>query len=157
MSDLQKKFKKIIADIEQNLKNKEDIEYVKTQIYTIYNIFLDEFEKLEAKSTEKMESILIRYKVLEDRMSDIEDSIDKIESDIYINQNEEYDFDITCPYCDAEFSVDYSEELGDTVICPECNQTIELDWNDHNNGCSHGCHDCGEDCRDNQNETDDDM
>ena len=65
---MQKQFKKIISDIEQNLHNKEDIEYVKNQIYNMYHIFLDEFDKLEAKSTERMDSILIRYKVLEDRM-----------------------------------------------------------------------------------------
>ena len=35
MSDLQKSLKKIISDIEHNLKNKEDLEYVKTQIYNM--------------------------------------------------------------------------------------------------------------------------
>ena len=107
MSDLQKKLNKIISDIEKNLKNKEDLEYVKNQIYNIYTIFLDEFDELETKCNEKMENILIKCKVLDDRMSEIEDSIDKIESDIYIKENEEFDFDVTCPYCDSEISVDF--------------------------------------------------
>ena len=165
MTEMQKQFKKIISDIEENLKNKEDIEYVKNQIYNMYNIFLDEFDKLEARSTEKMESILIRYKVLEDRMSEIENSIDKIENDIYINESQYYDFDITCPYCDTEFSVDCSDGMKDTVVCPECNHTIELEWHDHEHdgGCgSHGCHECGEDCNHSSedvadNDDDDDM
>ena len=109
MSDLQNKLDKVISDIEKRLTNKEDFEYVKTQIYNIYTIFLDEFDKLEAKCNEKMEDIAVRCKVLDDRMSEIEDSIDKIESDIYIKENEEFDFDVTCPYCDTEFSVDFSE------------------------------------------------
>ena len=159
MSDLQKKFKKVISDIEQNLKNKEDLEYVKTQIYNIYNIFLDEFDRLEENSTKKIDNIVARYKILEDRMNEIEDSISKIESDIYINENEEYSFDITCPYCDTEFSVDCSEELQKNVICPECNETIELDWNDEHDECSHDCHECGGECDHNHDEKDneDDM
>lgn len=157
MSDLQKKLKKIISDIEQNLSNKEDLEYVKTQIYNIYTIFLDEFEELESKCNEKVENILIKCKVLDDRMSEIEDTIDKIENDIYIKENEEYDFDITCPYCDTEFSIDLSNGISDSVVCPECNNTIELDWNEHEDGCSHGCHDCGGHCDHHHEEDDEDM
>ena len=152
MTEMQKQFKKIISDIEENLKNKEDVEYVKNQIYNLYNSFLNEFDELETKSTEKIESILVRYKVLEDRMSEIENSIDKIERDIYINESQEYDFNITCPYCDTEFSVDCSDGPKDTVVCPECNHTIELEWNDHEHEgghCSHGCHECEEDCNHN--------
>ena len=106
MSDLQKKLNKVISDIEKNLKNKEDLEYVKTQIYNIYTIFLDEFDEIESKYNERMENILIKCKVLDDRMNEIEDSIEKIESDIYVKVNEEFDFDVICPYCDAEFSVE---------------------------------------------------
>lgn len=158
MSDLQKKLKKIISEIEGNLKNKEDLEYVKTQIYNIYTIFLDEFEKLESKCDEKVESILIRCKVLDDRMSEIEDSIDKIESDIYITVNEEYDFDITCPYCDTEFSIDFSNGPQSVVKCPECDNTIELDWNEHDDDCSGDCQGCNGGCdHHHEEDNDDDM
>lgn len=156
MSDLQEKLNKVISDIEKNLKNKEDFEYVKTQIYNIYTIFLDEFDELESKCNEKMENILIKCKVLDDRMNEIEDSIEKIESDIYIKENEEYDFDITCPYCDTEFSIDFSEGPKNSVICPECNNTIELDWNDGHEGCSHECHGCGGECGHEHDEDDED-
>lgn len=155
MSDLQKKFNKIVSDIEKNLKNQEDIEYVKTQIYNMYNVFIEEFEELEAKSTEKIESLLIRYKVIEDRMSDIEDSIGKIENDIYIKESEDYDFEIECPYCEAQFTVDCSNGIKDTVKCPECNHVIELDWNEHE-GCSHDCCDCENECDEHEDDNDDD-
>ncbi len=160
MSDLQKELKKIISDLEENLKNPEDLEYVKTKIYSIYTIFMDEFEKLEEKCNSKMEDIMIRCKVLDDRMNEIEGSIQKIESDIYIKENEEYDFDVICPYCDAEFSVDFSEGPKDSVICPECDNEIELDWNDEHDheGCSGHCHDCGGECdHDHEEDNEDDM
>lgn len=159
MSDLKNKLNKIISDIEKNLKNKDDIEYVKTQIYNIYTIFLDEFDEIEAKYTEKIENITIKCKVLDDRMNEIEDSIEKIESDIYVKVNEEYDFDVICPYCDAEFSVDFSEGPKESVICPECNNVVELDWDDEHDGCSHDCHECGGecDCEHDEEDNEDDM
>ena len=159
MSDLQKKLNKIITDIEKNLKNKEDLEYVKTQIYNIYTIFLDEFDELESKFNERMENILIKCKVLDDRMNEIEDSIDKIESDIYVKVNDEYDFDVICPYCDTEFSVDFSQGPKESVLCPECDNVVELDWNDdehHEGGCSHDCHECGGECGHNHEEDNED-
>ena len=160
MSELQKKLNKIISDIEKNLKNKEDLEYVKTQIYNIYTAFLDEFDKIESKYNEKIENILIKCKVLDDRMNEIEDSIDKIESDIYVKVNEEYDFDVICPYCDTEFSVDFSEGPKEKIICPECNNVVELDWNDdEHEECSGSCHQCDGDCGHHHDEEDneDDM
>ena len=160
MSDLQKKLKKIISDLEQNLKNPEDLEYVKTQIYSIYTAFMDEFERLEEKCNTKMEDIIVKCKVLDDRMSEIENSIEKIESDIYIKENEEFDFDVICPYCDTEFSVDFSEGPKESVVCPECENTIELDWNDEHDheGCSGHCHDCGGECDcEHEEDNEDDM
>ena len=107
MSDLQEKLNKIISDIEKNLKNKEDVEYVKTQIYNIYTIFLDEFDEIESKYNEKMDKIAFKCKVLDDRMNEIESSIEKIESDIYVKVNEEYDF--------GNYVVNYNTSTGNTV------------------------------------------
>lgn len=161
MAELQGKFNKIVSDIEKNLQNKQDVEYVKKQISKMYNIFNEELDRLEKKSDSRVESLLIRYKVIEDRIQDIEDAVGKIEEDIYINndENEDYEFDITCPYCDSEFSVDLSEGTKNKVICPECNQTIELDWNEENSGCGHNCSGCANtDCGSYEDdEMDDDM
>jgi len=160
MSDLKEKLNKIMSDIEKNMKDKEEFEYVKTQIYNIYTAFLDEFDKMEENCTEKIENILIKCKVLDDRMKEIEDAVEKIESDIYVHENEEYDFDVICPYCDTEFSVDFSEGPKESVICPECDNIIELEWgNEHDHeGCSGHCHDCDGECEHHeQEENEDDM
>ncbi len=153
MTELQKKFKKIISDLEENLKDKEDLEYVKTQIYKVYTMFLDEFDRLEESSMKKIDNVVARYAGLEDRIGELESTLDKIEKDIYVGE-EEYDLDIVCPYCDAEFTIDDSEELKDKVVCPECNNVIELDWNEEHE-CGHDCHDCHHDC--NEEDVDEDM
>ena len=122
-------------------------------------MFLDEFDEIEAKYSEKMENIVLKCKILDDRMNEIENSIEKIESDIYVKVNEEYDFDVICPYCDTEFSVDFSEGPKESIICPECNNVVELDWDDDHECCSHDCHECGGDCGHDHDEEDneDDM
>ena len=93
-----------------------------------------------------------RYSVLETRMADIESVLNKIEKDIYIGE-EEYDLDIICPYCEAEFTIDSSDEKKESIICPECNHEIELDWNEEHE-CGHDCHHCEHDCSDEENEDD---
>ena len=49
MAELQGKFNKIVSDIEKNLQNKQDVEYVKKQISKMYNIFNEELDRLEKK------------------------------------------------------------------------------------------------------------
>ena len=45
MSDFNAKFKKILNDIEENIQNKDDLEYIKVQIFNLYNLFFDEINR----------------------------------------------------------------------------------------------------------------
>ena len=42
MSNLNSEFKNILETLENNMKNKEDLEFVKVQIFNLYNMFFDE-------------------------------------------------------------------------------------------------------------------
>ena len=68
------KLNKIISDIEKNLKNKEDVEYVKTQIYNLSLIFLDEIDRVSEMNMKKMEALAEKYREINDRVEEIEDS-----------------------------------------------------------------------------------
>ena len=103
----------------------------------------------------KLDLILQNQKDLEGKISKIQNIINKIESDIYLDEG--YDFEIVCPYCNNEFIIDMDEDRKE-VTCPECENVIELDWTgdiDDDFECGHegcsGCHGCGHD------EEDDDM
>ncbi len=153
MEELQKKIKQILIDIEKNIKDKDAVEYAKTKVVELYETFANELERIEESCSNRIDIISAKYSLLETKMGQIETAIDKIEKDIYIS-DEEYDLDIICPYCDAEFTIDTSDELKKSVTCPECNNEIELDWNEEHE-CGHDCSECHHDCNEEEEENDD--
>ena len=142
MAELNVKFKQILDDIENNLQNKEDLEYVKTQIFNLYNLFFDEMEKIEETVSARMETMAGTQAKLQEKIEKLENKINSMEKELFID-DEESDFSITCPYCNNEFIVDY-DELKDEVECPECSNIIELDWgeDDEKTGCTGNCFEC---------------
>ena len=146
MSNLNVKFKKVLKDLEKNIQNKEDLEYIKVQIFNLYNMFFDEVNRMEEMSATRMETLAQSQAVLQERVEKLENQLKSMEKELYID--EESDFAITCPYCNAEFVVDY-DELKNEVQCPECNNIIELDWGDeceeHDGCCGHDCSHCNHD------------
>ena len=144
ISDLKKEMNKFMTDLEKNIQNKKDLEYIQEKMPHLFEAILDEMEKVINVKEEKMNQIMQTQQHLEAKMGKMEQIIDNIEKDIY--SDEGFDFEIVCPYCDAEFVVDEDDERTE-VKCPNCNNIIELDWTDEEDGCSAGgcshCHGCG--------------
>lgn len=162
MSELQIKFKKIMDDLEANIENKKDLDYIKKQIYQISILFIDELDKMADLNMNKINSIIEKHKELNNRMAKLEGTMNTIEKELFLD--EWADFEITCPYCNHEFAVDFSKEVQKEVTCPECNNIIELDWNagDEEQGCAGHCSSCHSNCLDEeedeeQEDDDDDM
>lgn len=146
MSNLQEKFNKIINDLDQNIENKNDLEYIKTQIYNISMLFIDELDKISELNMDKINRLIVKHKELNNRMQQLENTMKQIEEDIYLDSDEEeLGFEIMCPYCNAEFEVDMNEEIKSEVKCPECNNIIELDWN-QDECCGGHCGSCESHC-----------
>ena len=82
-----------------------------------------------------------KQKEIEKKSALMEDSLNKIEKELYITDNDNYDFEIVCPYCNYQFETEFDENQKE-VKCPECNNVIELDWS-----CDDDCEDhCGDGC-----------
>ena len=147
MNNLNSEFKIILENLEKNLKNKEDLEFVKTQMFNLYNLFFDEITNLENLANSRMAEISQKQASMEEKLDEIGKEVKNISVDIYGEEDLEdgdYNFTIACPYCNYEFEVGV-DDLKDTIFCPECNNEIELDWGhecdeDSCNSCSGHCH-----------------
>ena len=135
MSEFRKEFKNFMDDLEKNIKNKEDLEYVRGRTADFLNVVLEQMENIQQQ--------------LDQRMNKIQQTIDNIEQDIYAEDG--FDFEIVCPYCNYEFFIDMDSDKSE-IECPQCNNIIELDWSggedlddfqDCTGHCSHcnGCDD----------------
>jgi len=158
LSDLKVKYTQIMQNLEKDLKNKEDIEYVKEKVNEVFMMFMDEIESIVDKYEDRMQRIVEQQVYLDEKVKQVEKTISTIEKDIYLEDDEEYDFQIICPYCNHEFIEDFDDELKKEVKCPECENIIELDWNeDEHEACSGNCTSCSHDCSEELDENDDDM
>lgn len=141
MKEISDDFKNIMEDLEKNIKNPEDLEYIKSKFS---DIFLEVLNNMASKIED-----------LEKRQENLEDSMNRIEKELFIEDDEDFTFEIVCPYCNAEFEADIENDLTE-VKCPECGNKIELDWNEtEEGGCPGSCAGCSG-CEV-ENEEDDDM
>ncbi len=165
MTDLNKEYKKIIAELDENISNSEDLEYAKNQMYKLSMMFIDEMEAITGKYEERINVLAQKQAKLEDKMKSIQKVVNNIEKDIYDGDLEDeedtYDFQIMCPYCNYEFVVEM-DNMKEEVTCPECKNIIELEWDGNEEPeCGGNCHHCqgyeeiNEDNEENTTEEDD--
>jgi len=160
MSVLSDNYKRIISELEGKISNPEELKFVKEKVSELSMIFMDTIDKLTETAEQKIKQIEDKQKQIEDKMAIVENAVNEIESDIYVEEDGNFDFEIVCPYCNNEFIAEINGK--DEIKCPECNNMIELDWDDEEeHGCSghcsscHGCSDEFEEDDDEENNEDD--
>ena len=142
MSKLQEKFNAIIAKIEERITDKEELEFIEKQIADISMLYIDELNKVMDLSENKVNKLVENQRLLERKMTELENNMTTLEKELFVE--DEYDFEITCPYCNYEFVTDINSEKRE-IQCPECHNTIELDWNhDEEHNCNGHCCSCEE-------------
>ena len=154
MSEFKKEFKAFFDDIEKNVTNPQDLEYIKGRATDLFGVLLEDMERIANYKDEKLDLLLEKQHNIELKMNKMENIMDRIENDMYFDDEEDddiegYDFEITCPYCNNDFIISANED-NQEIVCPNCNNEIELDWMgdlDDGCGCCGGhCHDCEDDC-----------
>ena len=160
MRKLKNEYKSFLDDVEKNIKNEEDLEYIRKRFASFLDIVIEEIDCILDYKQEEMDKIENTQNQLSAKIGQMQQVIDNIEKDIYAEDG--FDFEIVCPYCNYEFIIDVDENKTE-IECPECQNVIELDWSgevddgEESQGCSgncHGCHGCEEE---NNQEDDDDM
>ena len=146
MGKLKNEYKSFLDDIEKNIKNKEDLEYIKTRFASFLDVVLEQIDHIADYKQEEISKLEETQNRLNEQVEKMQQVINNIEKDIY--SEEGFDFEIVCPYCDHEFIIDVDEEKTE-ITCPECENVIELDWSGdpeeespNQGGCPGSCHGC---------------
>ena len=143
MGTIKTEYKSFLDDIEKNIKDKEDLEYIKKRFASFVDVMLDQIDYILDYKKDEISKLEETQKELETNMKKIQQVVDNIERDIY---DDDFDFEIICPYCNYEFFIDVDENKTE-VECPECGNMIELDWSggdteDDQNNCNGNCQGC---------------
>ena len=96
MGTIKTEYKSFLDDIEKNIKDKEDLEYIKKRFASFLDVMLDQIDYIMDYKKDEIEQLEKTQKQIENKMSKMQQVIDNIEKDIY---DEGFDFEITCPYC----------------------------------------------------------
>ena len=164
MVDPKSTFSKILSDLEREIKDKHDLEIAKNKLLEASMMFIDITNRVAQSNSQ--------YDILSNKIDAMQKSLRKIEEDIYIDENEdneeseynlgdqmhdndinedEFEFEIKCPYCNYEFVVGQDADLKEEIECPKCHKEIELDWDDY---CDGECEHCKSICYDGDLEKD---
>jgi len=147
MSEINGKYKQIMEDLEGNIKDPQELEFVKNKFSELSMLFIDMLDRVTRLTDNKIQEIEEKQQEISNRINSVQAIVDGIENDIY-EDDENYEFEIVCPYCNYEFTADIEDESKDEIQCPECHNTIELDWNPEEDlgGCSGNCSHCASEC-----------
>lgn len=96
MKKLKNEYRSFLDDIEKNIKNKEDLDYIKERFVSFVDTVLDEMDSILEYKQEEMAKIEDTQKQLSEKMGQMQQVIDNIEKDIYTEDG--FDFEIVCPY-----------------------------------------------------------
>ena len=146
MSELSNRYQQIMKDLQANIKDEKDKEFAIGKFQELSMMFMDVIDRLTYLTDLRIKEVEEQQKEIDGRMAKIQKAVDGIENDIY-EEEEAYEFEIVCPYCNHEFATDISSDANTEIECPECHNMIELDWNgDDEDEYAHNCSGCGHDC-----------
>lgn len=159
MSDLKNHYQSILEELDNHFQDKEEKAFVLNKFQELSMMFMDVIDRLTFLTDIRVKEVEEKQKVIEDRIEIVKKAVDGIENDIY-EDDEPYEFEISCPYCNNEFVADINSEENTEIECPECHNIIELDWNEEEcGGCCSGCDGCeeGHDNEHDEDNNDEDM
>lgn len=156
MSDLKNHYQAILKDLENHFQNEDDKGFVLNKFQELSMMFMDVIDRLTYLTDIRIKEVEERQQEIDNRIETVKKAVEGIENDIY-EDDEAYEFEIVCPYCNHEFVADINSEENAEVECPECHNIIELDWNEDEGcgGCCSHCDGCEEDDDDSEHDDND--
>lgn len=163
MSDLKNHYQSILTELENHFQDEEERVFVLNKFQELSMMFMDVIDRLTYLTDMRIKEVEEKQKTIESQIDGVKKAVDGIENDIY-EEDEPYEFEIVCPYCNKEFVADINSDENTEIECPECHNIIELDWNGEEEcgGCCSHCGGCEDDekhddHKDEHDENDEDM
>ena len=133
MANLNKMYKDLVSELDKGVNDKETLENIKSKLSDMMTAFIDSMNNLI-----EMEN---SHEKLGKDLRKIKRRVERIEEDIYIEDDEDeeghdqmhdndYEFEIRCPYCDEDFIISDGAKNSLEIECPHCHNVIELDWDE---------------------------
>lgn len=150
MSKLSEEYLRILKDIDKNVSDEKEKQYVLKKISELSSLYMDIIDRITIVNSKRMDELEKYQEELEEKLDKVKETVDLIKKDIY--EDDDYDFEIVCPYCNHEFVADVEDELKEEIECPECHNIIELDWDGDEEKCTGFCSSCGhhDECNDDE-------
>lgn len=153
MSNLKNRYQEIFEELENHIQDEKEKEFVMCKFQELSIMFMDVIDRLTYITDLRMQDVEEKQKEMEEKICNVQNAVNGIESDIYedVGEEEAFEFEIVCPYCNNEFSADIDCNMNTEIECPECHNVIELDWNEDEE-CEHDCSCCSHDCMEEEEE-----
>ena len=85
MASLKEAYQSFLADIEKNMKNKEDLDYVKARFAVFLNVVVDQMDMIINFKEDKMKELEEAQKNLVNKLDKMQQVIDNIEKEYKLN------------------------------------------------------------------------
>ena len=69
MTGLKEEYTKFLADLEKNIKNEEDLNYIKQRFASFVDVIIDQMEKIITYKEVKMQQLEDTQKELQDKLN----------------------------------------------------------------------------------------
>ena len=83
MGSLKNEYKSFLDDIEKNIKDKEDLNYIKQRFVKFMDAVLEEMDYISSYKTEQIEALEKSQKEVQEKLAKMQTVLDNIEKDIY--------------------------------------------------------------------------
>ena len=109
MSDLKNHYQAILTELENHFQDEEDKVFVLNKFQELSMMFMDVIDRLTYLTDIRIKEVEERQQEIDNRIETVKKAVDGIENDIY-EDDEAYEFEIVCPYCNHEFVADINSE-----------------------------------------------
>ena len=82
MANLSNELKKILNSLENNIEDEKTLSLAKTEMFNLYNIFLDEMSKMQELADNRIAELAESQERMNQKLNKIESGLKNIEKDI---------------------------------------------------------------------------